>query len=422
MTTLRLWLACSLFSLAACEEEAPVRTVPIGDLDGGMPSAPDDSGRPDTSCRDPYDLDCDGYGLDAGDCDDNDPRRGPSAIELPANGIDEDCTGGDVLIASSCDAELDPEDDSAGALAKALGLCTKVTDISGKAGLIKVRWRRLNGSDALADPRQVWLPERFGRIGAREGRRMVVLSTGVARDADERDYTPECDVFGGGRVTPALDAGADAALWRGGVSPPEGFPRDSTRCKSKIVSEGRLAYDDVGVELTFQTPSNATALAFDSMFFTYEYPDSLCQEINDFFVAIMDDAPREFEHDNILVDQSGDPVGVNTALLSVCAQARRERLARDIECAPNSSELLIDTGFGREEANCATLSAQTPNIGGASTGWLHTEVPVAPLTEVTLTFRLWDSGNPLLDSTVLLDNFRFLAAAPQTGTRPITSR
>ncbi|HVZ31682.1 MAG TPA: hypothetical protein VG963_04605 [Polyangiaceae bacterium] len=38
-----------------------------------------------------------------------------------------------------------------------------------------------------------------------------------------------------------------------------------------------------------------------------------------------------------------------------------------------------------------------------------------------LRFVLWDSGDPLLDSAVVIDNFRFLVEPPTAGTRPLTS-
>jgi hypothetical protein len=256
---------------------------------------------------------------------------------------------------------------------------------------------------------------------------MVVLSTGVARDEDERDYTAECDVFGGGRVSgPLGDAGVLTPVWLGGVAPPEGYPVDSTQCDGGVASAGTLAYDDVGLEIEVHTPSNATALAFDSMFLTYEYPDFVCSRFNDFFVVLMlDAAPSEYKDKNILRDANGDPVGVNSGLLSVCTPAEPGRVGRTIVCAPGSSSQLIDTGYGVDEATCAPVIDNQENIGGAATGWLHTEIPVPPLTDITLRFVLWDSGDPLLDSTVLVDNFRFVATPPESGTRPappITAR
>jgi choline-sulfatase len=46
------------------------------------------------------DRDGDGasYLFGGGDCDDNDPHRSPTAIDIPGNGIDEDCSGADLPI------------------------------------------------------------------------------------------------------------------------------------------------------------------------------------------------------------------------------------------------------------------------------------------------------------------------------------
>lgn len=406
--------ALALFLLTACDEDEPVPAVPIDQLDGGLR----DASWPDTSCRAETDLDCDGYTLDAGDCDDGDPARNPGAIDTPLNGLDEDCSGGDALASPmSCDAPLAARDTNAEAAAKALGLCgDEVTSISGHAGLIDADWLRVDGTrgnSALRSPLQVWLPERFGQIPAREGSRMLALSTGVARDVNDAQYTDRCDVF----ASPS-DAGDGGLAWRG-LAPPEGFPRDSSQC-DELVTEGELAYDDVGLMLELRAPSNATTLAFDSMFFTYEYPDFVCSRFNDFFAVLMSPKPAGFADGNIVLDANQDPIGVNSALLSVCTPSDEARVGRAIPCALGPA-LLQDTGYGTDEARCAPVLGDLPNIGGAATGWLHTEVPVDPGRQFKLRFLLWDSGDPLLDSTVLLDNFQFLARPPTIGTRPITS-
>lgn len=411
-------------ALSACEDEPRSPSAGLPGLDAGIdggsePSAPD-AGRADASCTDSSgleDLDHDGFARSRGDCDDCDPGRSPGLLEVPANGIDDDCSGSDALeaVRVSCDEKLKPGRADIDDAVKALGLCKdEVLWSSRDWGVLDARWLRLDGGEQLADPRQVWLPEHFGAALAREGGRVLVLSTGVARDYDEPDFTPGCDAFGGRQVEPGmLDMG---------VQPPAGYPRDSSQCKERSVSKDARAFDDVGFELSLRAPQNATAIAFDSIFYTHEYPDFVCSRFNDFFVVLMDEAPIELSDDNILFDDNGDPVGVSSGYLAVCRQSDRasENRRSDIDCAAGPG-LLAKTGFDKGESSCALLPAGAEDVGGASTGWLHTEVPVRGGQTFKLRFILWDSGDPALDSTVVLDSLQFLVRPPVTGTKPITS-
>jgi hypothetical protein len=415
-----------LLALIGCNDDParPVVQLPSneGGLDGPAAEAGlEDAGAGPSNCDASFgsqDLDRDSYSRREGDCDDCDPLRGPFSIDVPGNGIDEDCSGADAPAPARCDEAVKADEVSTDSLAAALGICrVKANQTSDKWGLMEASFKRLPRAGVAraepAHPRQLWLPERFGTIQPSEGGRLVVLSTGIARDRNAEDeYTLACDAFD--------------AMGELGATPPAGYPRDSEQCESALTA-GAPAFDDVGFELKVRAPMNATAIAFESMFFTYEYPTYVCKAFNDFFAVFMTPAPRRIkdgktiQDGNIMLDENEDAIGVNSGLLSVCGESLRE--PRVIDCKLGAS-LLEQTGYGAGESTCGRDPKS--DKGGASTGWLATEVPVEGGKEYTFHFVLWDSGDASLDSTVVLDNFRFVVGPPipptQAPTRPITGR
>jgi hypothetical protein len=55
-----------------------------------------------------------------------------------------------------------------------------------------------------------------------------------------------------------------------------------------------------------------------------------------------------------------------------------------------------------------------------ATRWLQTQAPVTGGSEITIRFAMWDAGNAQFDSTVLVDDFHWIANGGQVavGTTP----
>jgi hypothetical protein len=405
--------ALCLGLLAGCGDGKSAPGVPVGTGDGDGPVTVIDAGAP-LDCHAStaqQDADADGFTPEAGDCDDCDPNINPHALDAPNDGIDADCDMHDPTAATpACDADLSGTSVEASDLAQAVGLCRTVSKRSRDYGLIEARVYGANADLTITSPLQVWLPTQFGTILAREGKRLLALSTGVARDLSSTDYTAGCDTF---------DSSNAGGTWSNAHAAPAGFPKDSKACKTGIASQNAAAYNTITFELTLRAPSNGKALSFDSMFFTQEYPYFVCNQYNDFFVALVDPAPRGHADGNVIFDSEENPIGVNTGLLQACT--KQKGVARPIDCSLGP-DLLKDTGYGAKESTCVSDVSDFQDVGGAATGWLRTTFEVHGSELITIRFVLWDSGDPLLDSTVLLDHFSWSLDAPAAaaGTVPVT--
>ena len=70
------------------------------------------------------------------------------------------------------------------------------------------------------------------------------------------------------------------------------------------------------------------------------------------------------------------------------------------------------TGFGFD-------SAQDEQDHG-STAWLRSKAPIEPGSDITIRFAVYDSGDGVLDTTTIIDNFQWIAKAGTTvGTDPV---
>ncbi len=276
--------------------------------------------------------------------------------------------------------------------AKAIGIC---------GGLISARWTLPDGTNAPTAG-EGWKEGHgnlagFGtNVSPRGGARLLALSSGAARGRMDPDFTEPQGI--------GWDKGYTSAH-------PQGFPKESPSCPPTTEPTG-VPHDGIGLEVELQVPEWAAGVAFDFSFYTAEWPIYVCTRYNDFFVAILDPIPPGQTDGNISFDAVGNPVSVNNALVSVCG-------------CDDGPPCVVDVDGGTRTYNCESGTAELAGTGfddpqgGAATGWLTTKAPVPPGSVIKLRFAIYDSGDSLWDSTVLVDNFRWLAAPPDVGTEPI---
>ena len=101
----------------------------------------------------------------------------------------------------------------------------------------------------------------------------------------------------------------------------------------------------------------------------------------------------------------GNAVSVNNSFLQACTPGTHG--GKRFDC-PLGRTLLGSTGFDGN-AVCGDpsdypLNPQNRPVGGA-TGWLQTTARATGGSVMTLRFAIWDSGDPDLDSTTLVDGF-----------------
>jgi hypothetical protein len=378
----------------------PVLTQDTGtgggiDLEGG---APDLDGSLDGTIDPEKDNDGDGYFF-KDDCDDRNKEVNPGAWEVPGDGVDNDCDGVKDNPEPDCD-QLTIKYDSKDAMdfARALGLCrTATADAAGKAkrwGVIKAELVRADGSPG-ADALQYGILKKWGpNVNPRAGKNFIVLSSGTARTPDYPGW-----------LAPLYPSWDDYASE---VTPPAGWPKNSAGCPEPFE---KTANDSVNLKLTIRVPTNAKALMFDFNFYSSEYIQYVCSEFNDSFVALLNTkAPIDPKFaGNVSVDAKGNPINVNSGFFEVCTPGT--------STPPGSKTFACSKGI-KELEGTGYWDDMDPTEHGA-TSWLETRAPVVPGETITMQFAIWDTGDHALDSSVLIDNWRWDAKGT---TAPITDR
>jgi hypothetical protein len=159
-------------------------------------------------------------------------------------------------------------------------------------------------------------------------------------------------------------------------------------------------HDGVALEVTVRAPANAVGFSFDFNFFTTEWPAWICTTYNDVFAALLSPFPQGQTDGNITFDNQGNVVTVNNVFVEACACAGGPPCfagGKAFTC-PLGATSLFGTGF---EGDGTTTNA--------STAWLTTSAPVEPNGEITIRWTVHDSGDSVLDTTALVDNWQWVA-------------
>ncbi len=329
-------------------------------------------------------------------------KSDPSYYDIPGDNCDNDGDG-KIDNAVVCDTGL-PATGSAGDFARALGLCQVAGAHDTKWGVISATFQ--NGHTSTGTPgrfdEQHGILPKFGNIvRPREGSSLGVISSGTASETD-------------GDTGPAFkDQKAGMQGGHGGDVPP-GFPKASPGCGSA----GAPVNDVVNVKLQIRVPANANGLAFDFDFWSGEWPEYVCTTYNDAFIAYLSSkAFNGGKADNMSFDAKNNPVSVNNGFFDRCTAGAQTGCSgtpaktATASCPGGTSEL-AGTGFDDPGIYCNDTSTS----GGGATGWLSSQAPVEPGEVITLEFMIWDAGDESWDSSVLLDNFRWIPGPASTGT------
>jgi hypothetical protein len=344
----------------------------------------------------------------------------PGAFEVEGNEIDDDCDGMTDEVEPSCDANLDSDSSSALDYAAAMDLCLTTTE---DAPLPEKTWGVIAAELTLANGQNMPLPVQrsirpaFGDgIGPSGGDSLVVLSSGNAA-APGQTSPGFADFEGGQDLGTTVLAPEDWIAANGGEFP--------ASCEGTNPTSDTNANDSVMLELRVRVPTNARSFTTRMFFFTAEYPEWVCSQYNDFFVALIDSASAQNPADkNIAVYDDGQnlwPVGLNIlktapGLFQVCESGNvgcQGDLPQEWYDCPAGPGLLAGTGFDAIDGANSCNGGGFPVGGG--TGWLQMSGNVEPGEIMTIRFAVWDAGGHLFDALVLLDDWRWSLDAASAG-------
>lgn len=332
------------------------------------------------------DFDGDGHGACTDCCESTEDCPNPK--EAWDNSIATHlCEYGEEMI-YGCDSNIELNSTDPVDYAKAIGICQTTTEDSSDWGLISAKITAPNGNANVHVGSNGLLSKLGNIIKPKAGNLMLGLSSGKVADPFEK--------FSNGSTS---GAPADWVNANGGK-----FPSASS-CPSSGTSGA--VNDAVMLEMRIRVPKTAKSFSFNLYFLTAEYPTYICTSYNDFFIALLDSIHTSSDptlqnpaDKNLAMDANGNPVGINLAPSGLFTQCSPVSAYPATQTSCVGTEDLQGTGF---ESN-----------GG--TGWLTTRGNVVGGEVITLRLAIWDLTDHVLDSLVLIDNFKWDVAEYKPGT------
>jgi hypothetical protein len=404
------------------------------------------------------DVDKDGFSVKDGDCNDSDPNINPGAIEVEGmrckttddcptgrcyDGYcrcvgDEDCSSakscasdkectfpGETCKSGLCKSGFLCKDAQEGIPNPALRLCRDGADndCDGRVDEVDPPCddpAALNQDDPYDYARAMEICDTSktcgidaacpGKLKCVNGHCSRVLSATFNSDADKRARAIAVEFAQGGPFKPK--AGQSFVVMSTGVAsyvpkdicPQSGTEFSNTHVDPDPTTSDKEANDYVELALEILVPSNAQSFEFDFHFFSTEYPEWVGSEFNDTFWVQLNS--KKFTG-NVSFDSKNVPIRINNAFFNICDGPP--------PMCQFGSDQLTGTGYAKD---CTELGGNPNEANGGSTGWLHTKSPVTPGETIKLIFSIFDKGDHVLDSAVLIDNFQWNlmpAAKPTTG-------
>jgi hypothetical protein len=155
----------------------------------------------------------------------------------------------------------------------------------------------------------------------------------------------------------------------------------------------QAANDLLWADFTMTTPGGTNGWTLDFAYFSTEFPEYVGSEFNDIFTVWVE--TPEFVGNQCFIN--GQPCTV-TALDA----------AADTFGGNNNTDFPYrgGTGFGTE--SCTWIFCSDPaEENGQATGWFEMSGPATPSSELRIAFIVFDMGDTIYDTTVLVDDFRW---------------